>query len=51
VDMLVPLYFGRLAAFCRQVAPLEEEQQVEEVIEQQAQVFEQEKHYLVQNWT
>jgi hypothetical protein len=50
VDMLVPLYFGRLAAYCRQVAPLEDDQ-VEEVVEAQAEAFEQEKRYLLERWT
>jgi hypothetical protein len=50
VDMLVPLYFGRLAAYCRQVAQMESEQ-VEEVVEAQAKAFEQEKGYLLERWT
>jgi hypothetical protein len=49
VDMLVPLYFGRLAAYCRQVAPLEDFQ-VEEIVESQAQAFEQEKQYILDRW-
>jgi len=49
VDMLVPLYFGRLAAYCRQVEPLEDFQ-VEEIVESQAQAFEQEKQYILDRW-
>ena len=47
VDMLVPLYFGRLASYCRQVATLTSEE-AEQVIEHQAAVFEQEKSYYLQ---
>jgi glycosyltransferase involved in cell wall biosynthesis len=49
VDMLVPLYFGRLAAYCRQVEPLEDAQ-VEEIVENQAQAFEGEKQYVLDRW-
>ncbi len=45
VSMLVPLYFGRTAAYCQEVAPMEAEE-AEQVIEAQAEVFEREKPYL-----
>lgn len=45
VSMLVPLYFGRTAAYCQEVAPMEAEE-AEQVIEAQADVFEGEKGYL-----
>ena len=50
VDILVPLYFGRLATYCRNVAELNEEE-VEEVVEKLAQDFEKEKKYLLQKWS
>jgi hypothetical protein len=49
VDMLVPLHFGRLASYCRAVADMDEEQ-VEELIEREAESFEQEKRYLLERW-
>lgn len=45
VSMLVPLYFGRTAAYCQEVAPMEAEE-AEQVVEAQAAVFEREKPYL-----
>lgn len=45
VSMLVPLYFGRTAAYCQQVAAMEAEE-AEQVVEAQAEVFEREKSYL-----
>lgn len=52
VSMLTPLYFGRTAAYCQEVAPLEAEE-AEQVVEAQAEVFEREKRYLrerIQAW-
>jgi hypothetical protein len=49
VDMLVPLHFGRLAAYCRAVADMDEDQ-VEELIEREAEAFEREKKYLLERW-
>ncbi len=45
VSMLVPLYFGRTAAYCQEVASMEAEE-AEQVVEAQAAVFEREKPYL-----
>lgn len=45
VSMLVPLYFGRTAAYCQEVASMEAEE-AEQVVEAQAAVFEREKSYL-----
>lgn len=45
VSMLVPIYFGRTADYCRQVASLNT-QEAETVVEAQAQIFEREKGYL-----
>jgi glycosyltransferase involved in cell wall biosynthesis len=50
VDILVPLYFGRLATFCRNVAEMDEDQ-VEEAVDRLAQDFEREKKYLLENWS
>lgn len=50
IDIMVPLYFGRVAAYCREVAELSNAQ-AEEVIERQAQVFEQEKAYYLKKLT
>lgn len=49
VDMLVPLHFGRLSSYCRATLPLGDEE-AETLIEEQAQVFEQEKKYLLDRW-
>ncbi len=46
VDIIAPLYFGKVGAFCQQVADLES-QEAEEVIEREAQEFERLKPYLL----
>ena len=45
VDMMTPLYFGRVGAYCQEVAELDSEE-AEKVIEKQALVFEKFKPYL-----
>ena len=44
VDIMAPLYFGRVASFCREIADLSSEE-VEQVVERQSEIFEQEKAY------
>lgn len=45
VDMITPLYFGRIGTYCREVANLDSKQ-AEKVIEKQAEKFEKLKPYL-----
>jgi Glycosyl transferase family 2. len=49
IDIMVPLYFGRTAAYCHEVAELDAEQ-AEEVVEKQAKVFEDTKSYLIKKY-
>lgn len=49
VDMLVPLHFGRLSSYCRATLRMDDNE-AENLIEEQAQVFEQEKKYLLERW-
>jgi hypothetical protein len=49
VDLLVPLYFGRTAEYCRQVQDLDAES-AEQVVEAQAETFERLKPYLLQKF-
>ena len=50
VDILVPLHFGRLGAYCRAVADLEDND-AEQLVERQAEAFEEEKKYLLERWS
>jgi glucosylglycerate synthase len=47
ITILTPLYFGRTAAYCQEVAEMDESG-AEKVIEKQAEIFEELKPYLVQ---
>jgi glucosylglycerate synthase len=49
IGIMVPLYFGRTAAYCHEVAELDAEK-AEEVVENQAKVFEDHKSYLVKKY-
>lgn len=49
VSALVPLYFGRVTAFAEETQALDS-RQAEQVVERQAEVFEQEKGRLVAAW-
>jgi hypothetical protein len=49
VNLITPLYLGRVASFINQTKRMNSAE-AEEVVEQQAQVFEDEKDYLVQIW-
>lgn len=49
IDIMVPLYFGRTAAYCHEVAELDAEQS-EKVVEDQAKVFEDLKPYLIKKY-
>jgi hypothetical protein len=49
VDAMTPIYFGRVASFVSQTADLSTTQ-AEKIIEEQAEVFEQEKSYLLSRW-
>ena len=49
IGIMVPLYFGRTAAYCHEVAELDAEQ-AEEVVEVQAKVFEDLKPYLINKY-
>lgn len=46
---MVPLYFGRTAAYCYEVAESDSEE-AEQVVEKQAQVFEDAKFYLIKKY-
>lgn len=45
VDIITPIYFGRVGAYCQEVANLDSEE-AEKVVEKQAKVFEKLKPYL-----
>lgn len=49
VDIIAPLYFGKVGAFCTQVTDMDSEE-AEEVIEKEAQEFENLKPYLVEKF-
>ena len=49
VDIITPLYFGKVGVFCQEVADVDSES-AEEVIEQEAQEFERLKPYLVEKF-
>jgi len=49
VNLVTPLYLGRVASFINQTKKMSSAE-AEEVVEQQAQVFEEEKDYLIQVW-
>lgn len=49
VDIIAPLYFGKVGSFCQQVADMDSEE-AEKVIEKEAQVFEKLKSYLVEKF-
>ncbi len=47
VDIITPLYFGRVGTYCREVAEMTNEE-AEEVIQRQAKIFERNKEYLLE---
>jgi len=49
VDIMTPLYFGRTAAYCQEVADLGDEE-AEQIIEKQAGAFEKLKPYLIRKY-
>ena len=49
VNLVTPLYLGRVASFINQTKNMSSAQ-AEEVVEEQAQVFEDHKDYLIQIW-
>jgi len=49
INLMVPLYFGRIASFINETLPMNSFE-AEEVVEQQAAVFEQHKPYLMEKW-
>ena len=49
VNLVTPLYLGRVASFINQTKKMSSAQ-AEEVVEEQAQVFEDHKDYLIQIW-
>jgi hypothetical protein len=49
VDMMTPLYFARVASFVRQSRDMSA-REAEELVEEQALRFEQQKDFLVQIW-
>ncbi len=49
VNLVTPLYLGRVASFINQTKKMSSSQ-AEEVVEKQAQVFEDYKDYLIQSW-
>ncbi|MGD8513637.1 MAG: glycosyltransferase, partial [Deltaproteobacteria bacterium] len=49
VNLVTPLYLGRVASFINQTKKMDSIQ-AEAVVEQQAQVFEDYKDYLIQIW-
>jgi len=49
VNLVTPLYLGRVASFINQTKNMNSAQ-AEQVVEEQAQVFEDEKDYLIQIW-
>ncbi len=49
VNLVTPLYLGRVASFINQTKKMSSSQ-AEEVVEEQAQVFEDQKNYLIRVW-
>jgi len=49
VNLITPLYLGRVASFINQTKKVSSSQ-AEEVVEEQAQVFEDQKNYLIRVW-
>ena len=49
VNLITPLYLGRVASFINQTSKMSSVE-AEAVVEQQAQIFEDEKDYLIQVW-
>lgn len=49
VDIITPLYFGRVGAYCQEVAGMSHKE-AEAVIQKQAQIFEENKSYLVDKY-
>jgi hypothetical protein len=49
VNLVTPIYLGRVASFINQTKKMDSVQ-AEEVVEEQAQVFEDQKDYLIQIW-
>jgi hypothetical protein len=49
IDVISPLYYGRVASFVNQTAEMTS-LEAEKLVEQQAEVFEKEKSYLLQVW-
>ncbi|GIW46551.1 MAG: hypothetical protein KatS3mg078_0428 [Deltaproteobacteria bacterium] len=50
VDIITPLYFGRTKSYCEQVMDMSNEE-AEEVIQEQARVFEKNKSYLIDRFS
>ncbi len=49
VDLMTPLYYGRVASFIRESWDMSS-QEAEQLVEKQAQAFEDQKEYLIQIW-
>ena len=49
VNVVTPIYLGRVASFINQTKKMSSSE-AEEVVEKQAQVFEEQKDYLIQVW-
>jgi hypothetical protein len=49
LDMMTPLYFGRVASFVRQSWEMSSEE-AEALVEEQAVEFEEQKDYLIKVW-
>lgn len=50
VDLMTPLYHGRVASFIRESWDMDS-QEAEQLVEKQAQAFEDQKEYLIQIWS
>jgi hypothetical protein len=49
VDIITPLYFGRVKSYCQQVMNMTSDE-AEQVVQEQAKVFEQNKSYLLKRF-
>ena len=49
VELVAPLYYGRVASFVNQSKDMDSKQ-AEELVEEQAQYFEDNKTYLLEQW-
>jgi len=49
INLMVPLYYGRVASFVNDTRDMSSSQ-AEEVVEEQAEAFEEKKDYLIQRW-